>query len=102
MALMRESSALEPDEQDKLSVIMTNLSGLALIYQNGLSADVLAKTGDNQRRMIRELQLLFGKHGILSGPVELPWAPAPDDILYPADEPEPENKGKGNEGNDLP
>lgn len=80
MALMQESSALEPDEQDHLSVILTNLSGLALLYQNGLSADVLAQSGDNQREMIRKLQALFGKHGILSGPIEVPWDPPPPGV----------------------
>ncbi len=83
MSLMKESSVLEPEEQDHLSVILTNLSGLALLYQNGLSADVLAQSGDNQREMIRKLQALFGKHGILSGPIDVPWDPPPPGVLWP-------------------
>jgi hypothetical protein len=74
MAFMYESSVLAPEEQDHLSVILTNLSKLSILYEGGASEDALATCAENQRTTIEDLLKLFGKRGYLSGTVNVPWA----------------------------
>lgn len=68
--LMQESSVLQPEEHDQLSLVFPNLEMAAGLYD---SPALTPDTARNALALIDQAVSVMGKCGLLHGPIETPW-----------------------------
>ena len=68
--LMSQSSVLEADELDALGVTLLNLAAVEALYG---SPALTSETARAVLTLITRTMKLFEKHGLLAGPVDVPW-----------------------------
>ena len=69
-SLMSQSSVLEPEEIDVLGVTLLNLAAVEGLYGSPV---LTSETARAVLTLITRTMNLFEKHGLLAGPVDVPW-----------------------------
>ncbi len=73
-AMLKESSVLQPEEQDPLGLVLVNLEMAARLYE---TADFTAETAENILDLVDRAISVMSEHGLLHGQVAKPWDDRP-------------------------